>query len=441
MIITMGGLFLLLGCFGVHSSIGQTPESTTLTGLPYVIVDTGQAKFYTNSSEIAAPQPGAAFYGQDAGFIINSPAYQDNGDGTVTDLATGLMWQQDPGDKKTFTEAASGASTSRLAGYSDWRLPTIKELYSLILFSGIDPSGPTSPQSLVPFLDTKYFRFEYGDESAGERIIDSQFASATKYVGTTMGGDETLFGVNFADGRIKGYGLRDPRGNGEKTFFVLYVRDNILYGQNDFINNNDGTITDAATGLMWSQLDSGAGMDWEDALAWAQQKNTENHLGYSDWRLPTAKELQSIVDYSRSPDTTNSAAIDPIFRITEITNEGSLPDYPCFWTGTTHANQMNGGSAAYIAFGRGLGWMQPPFGGSYTLMDVHGAGCQRSDPKSGDPGDWPYGHGPQGDVIRIYNFVRLVRGGDGQPTPPVPVEDPKSIGKRCPLDGRIKSKK
>jgi len=41
--------------------------------------------------------------------------------------------------------------------------------------------------------------------------------------------------------------------------------------------------------------------------------------------------------------------------------------------------------------------------------DVHGAGAQRSDPKSGNPDDFPKGRGPQGDGIRIYNFVRLVR--------------------------------
>jgi hypothetical protein len=48
-------------------------------------------------------------------------------------------------------------------------------------------------------------------------------------------------------------------------------------------------------------------------------------------------------------------------------------------------------------------------------MDVHGAGCQRSDPKVGDPSQYPTGFGPQGDVIRIYNFVRCVRQG-AEPT-------------------------
>lgn len=52
-------------------------------------------------------------------------------------------------------------------------------------------------------------------------------------------------------------------------------------------------------------------------------------------------------------------------------------------------------------------------------MDVHGAGAQRSDPKSGNPDAFPNGHGPQGDDIRIYNYVRCVTGGEAEEyTPP-----------------------
>ncbi len=42
-------------------------------------------------------------------------------------------------------------------------------------------------------------------------------------------------------------------------------------------------------------------------------------------------------------------------------------------------------------------------------IDVHGAGSQRSDPKSGDASVFADGNGPQGDAIRILNYVRLVR--------------------------------
>ncbi len=392
------------------------------TGQTYKVVDTGQSRFYDNMNEISAPSSGEAFYGQDAQFSACQPSYTDNGNGTVTDNVSGLMWTKGPdlnadgtidiNDKLTYRNALAGADTLTLAGYDDWRLPTIKELYSLIMFYGLDPSGYTgSTDNLVPFINTSYFDFGYGDETAGERIIDAQFATSTKYVSTTMDGNETMFGVNFADGRIKGYPAGatpvDPDGKG---FYVLYVRGNTAYGKNNFRDNGNGTVTDLATGLMWSQADNGQGVNWQDALAWVQQKNSENYLGHSNWRLPNVKELQSIVDYTRSPATTNSAAIDPVFSCTAITDEGGNQDYPFYWSSTTHANPINGGNAAYVAFGEALGWMEmPPNSGNYTLMDVHGAGAQRSDPKTGDPADWPYGHGPQGDVIRIYNFVRLVR--------------------------------
>lgn len=400
----------LLVLFLTHTAYAQ----------PYKVVDTGQTIYYNNLYEITAPASGEPFYGQDAQYDGYQPSYSDNGDGTVTDNVTGLMWQKAVSDKMTFDEALAGADAFSLADYDNWRLPTIKELYSLILFSGVDPSGwqGSDTDLLTPFIDTTYFEFEYGDESAGERIIDAQYWSSTVYVSTTMNGDETAFGVNFADGRIKGYPAEPVGPPGQEfimTSFVKYVRNGSEYGVNDFIDNNDGTITDNATGLMWQQNDSETGLNWEEALNWVAQKNTENYLGYNDWRLPNAKELQSIVDYTRSPATTNSAAIDPLFTCSIITDEGGEDNYPFYWTGTTHANMQNGSYGAYLCFGEALGWMEmPPNSGNFQLVDVHGAGAQRSDPKSGDPGDWPYGHGPQGDVIRIYNYVRLVR--DSQST-------------------------
>ena len=195
---------------------------------------------------------------------------------------------------------------------------------------------------------------------------------------------------------------------------------------------------------MWSKADSGQGMNWQDALAWVQTKNAEKFLGHDDWRLPNVKELQSIVDYTRSPDMTHSPAIDPVFDCTTITNEAHQADYPFYWSATTHAGFRGGAAAMYVAFGRAAGWMPsramaggpperrggyrrggPPGGGSpgaesrsgeagdYRYVDVHGAGSQRSDPKVGDPAMFPRGRGPQGDVIRIYDYVRLVRGGTG----------------------------
>ena len=379
-----------------------------ITGYP--VVDTNQSKFFGNTSEISTPSVDEDFYGQDAQYSGHQPSYTENGNGTLIDNVTGLMWQStfdhnadgsiDIDDKLTYSELLDivdgGAS---YAGFNDWRLPTIKEQYSLIIFSGRDVSGyeDTSTEGLTPFINTDYFEFAYGDTDAGERIIDVQCASTNTYDG---GFEDLIFGVNFADGRIKGYGMQLL--GQDKTFNYLLVRGRTDYGVNNFSDNGDGTITDAATNLMWMQDDNGESMIWKDALSYAE--NTE-FASYSDWRLPNAKELQSILDYSRSPDITNSAAIDALFNASQITNEAGQADYPFYWSGTTHANWTEGNEGAwgaYVAFGRGLGNVN-------GWVDIHGAGAQRSDPKDGDPSEFSEGHGPQGDAVRIYNYIRLVR--------------------------------
>ena len=455
LVFSLTAAFLLLSAFGTKMEKVETLSNDLSEIRSYPIVGTNQTLFYNHEKEITAPAPGEAFYGQNAHYSGHSPSYQDNGDGTITDLVTGLMWTQSPDidgdgdidadDKLTYRKARKTADKIKAGGYEDWRLPSIKELYSLILFSGNDPQpNDVSKDGLKPFIDTEYFDFAYGDLDAGERIIDAQFASSNSYVDGQL-----LFGVNFADGRIKGYGLKMPRSGKEKTFYIYYVRGNTNYGKNDFQENQDGTITDQATGLMWMVEDSPSGMDWETALHYAE--NSE-FAGYTDWRLPDVKELQSIVDYTRSPGTTQSAAIDPLFSSTEIINEAGQKDYPFYWSSTTHAKasgKNSGGAAAYVSFGRGLGnmsgaMMAPPSQGGRNGMppprngqragipppprsggqmgprtnnnqqannwiDVHGAGSQRSDPKSGNPASYASGHGPQGDAIHINNHVRLVR--------------------------------
>lgn len=86
-----------------------------------------------------------------------------------------------------------------------------------------------------------------------------------------------------------------------------------------FIDNNDGTVTDITTDLMW-QKETGKKCDWEEANSYCEELRL---AGHKDWRLPTIQELQGIVDYSRS-----SPAINPIFHI-----ENSH-----YWSSTTIAN-------------------------------------------------------------------------------------------------------
>ena len=366
----------------------KTPEATPATNSAFVIVDTGQTKCYDALQEITCKDQGEAFYGQDAQFAGVQPGYTKSSDGrTVKDNVTGLTWQQCHCTVPLYWTKAKAIPAAlnavRYGGYSDWRLPTIKELYSLW-------NGSTG----WPYIDTNYFTIKYASQDALSHAI---FWSSNKYTGlleSTLdagAGAEMAFGVNFGTGHIKAYAI-----NAGPRHFVRCVRGDI-YGVNNFQNNNDGTITDQATGLMWAQTDSGSGMDWEDALVYAQTQNTANFLGYSDWRLPSSKELQSIVDYTRSPGATDPAnvgpAIDPLFSCTGITNEGGAADYPWYWTSTSakvKANEAND-SAWYVAFGRAVG---------SDGQDLHGAGAVRFDAKA---------PGQPGGESRYYNYVRLVR--------------------------------
>lgn len=412
------GIFLLLGLglfiyqtktntLGQGTSLSTTENqlSQTITNeqINRTVVDTKQHYCFSDTSVISC---GQSFTEQDAQYQGNEPSYTDNGNGTITDNNTGLMWTKAAETKQYYQTAIANVKSYTYAGYSDWRVPTIKELYSLIEFSGTDPSSQSdTAENLKPFLDTDYFDFSYGDTSKGDRIIDSQWITTTIYKSTVFGNQQCFFGVNFADGRIKCYPTRAGGNNG---YYLRYVRGTSGYGTNKFIDNENETITDQASSLMWQQNDSGKGMDWGSALTYCENLSL---AGYTDWRLPNPKELEFIVDYTRSPDTTNSPAIDPIFQTSSISNESGQKDYPYFWTGTTHINNRGGvDQAVYIAFGRGLGSM------NNKIMDVHGAGSQRSDPKSGNIADYPKYFGPQGDVRRLYNYARCVRAGVATPS-------------------------
>lgn len=381
------------GTSGGTSGDAQTPTTTTgQNAVTFRVVDTAQTDCYDDyGNVITTPLNYDLYYGQDAQHQGALPSYQDNADGTVTDLDTGLMWQMTPDleNKLGWVEAQAYAEALEVGGYGDWRLPSIKELYSLIAFYGCSTSQPP-----VPSLDTNYFAFAWGGE--GERLIDAQYWSSNEYVGLAgVGRDQTVFGVNFADGRIKGYPVT-LRGT-PMNQFVRCVRGPAGYGENDYVDNGDGTITDQATGLMWMQSDSAVQTNWLQALDYSE--NLE-FAGYTDWRLPNAKELQSIVDYTRAPAALDpkaiGPAIDPIFQVSDTES--------WYWTSTTHLD--GGGSrAVYVCFGRAFGIYDG------VRVDVHGAGAQRSDPKSGDPLDpmWVNGFGPQNDEVRILNYTRCVR--------------------------------
>ncbi len=164
--LSIGGCFF--GIALLSSAALATPQSTT------IVVDTGQTTSYGEQGAIAHPSPGQPFHGQDSQHSSSQPSYLDNGDGTISDLNTGLMWQKSPDfvNKRSCSEAGPYADALVLGGHSDWRLPTIKELYSLMDFRGSSTATPP-----VPYIDTNYFDFQYPSAGSGDRLVDVQFWS------------------------------------------------------------------------------------------------------------------------------------------------------------------------------------------------------------------------------------------------------------------------
>jgi hypothetical protein len=392
----------------------------------YIQIATGQVSLYDeNGNTVTNLQPSDSLFGQDANYLKGKKmSYKKNEDGTVIDLNTNLMWQEIPTSEGFDWQGAKEYTENlKLGGYDDWRMPTLKELYSISDFS----SG-------WPYLDTTYFSLvnnEHVDKS-------EQYWSSNKYVGhTEEGGYTAAFGVNHATGHIKAYPGEEPKnrkdrkgpppgnqkpqgqagnergenrppppGNGEggrptgnpMLKHVRAVR-GAVYGTNNFQDNNDKTITDKATGLMWSKLDSETSLDWKTALMYAKQSKL---AGHTDWRLPNVKELQGIVDYSFAPGAKKSKldgpAINPIFNCTEIKNENGDKDYPYYWTSTSARFQKGKPYyyAWYVAFGKAV---------NGKGLDFHGAGAVRFDTK--------HKNGPAGEGgERYYNYVRLVRNVD-----------------------------
>ncbi|MBN1470820.1 MAG: DUF1566 domain-containing protein [Syntrophaceae bacterium] len=58
-----------------------------------------------------------------------------------------------------------------------------------------------------------------------------------------------------------------------------------------FVNNNDGTVTDTVTGLMWADKDNGSPIDWSNAKRYCEGYSGGGKAG---WRMPTIDELQQL---------------------------------------------------------------------------------------------------------------------------------------------------
>jgi len=175
-------IVMMLGCSETASeSNSDRMLSDTQVDLPkvsFTLTDTRQERCFDNDgTKINCPLKGQALYGQDAQYSGVQPSYIDNADKTVTDKNTGMMWQKTPDYKHhSHDEAISYCEDLSVANYNDWRLPTIKELYSLADFRG-EIVNPREESANTPYIDADYFDFQYDKRMA----YIGQYWSSTKY--------------------------------------------------------------------------------------------------------------------------------------------------------------------------------------------------------------------------------------------------------------------
>ncbi len=287
------------------------------------VPDTGQTMCYDDLGDvIPCPSPGESFYGQDGNYSVNPFSYTKlDANGTplpvgstddwamVLDNVTGLVWEKktndgsihDRGDASYFTWNDAGTFIAALneagfGGYTDWRMPSIQELSFLGDFSVLSPG---------PIIDSAYFPYTKLDI----------YWSGTSCAATPQ---ETAWPFNFRSG----FGGDPDQTN---LYSVRAVRGKAFV--NDFTEGN-GTVMDHSTKLMWQKdtarddIGDYEPMTWIEALEYCENLSLG---GYEDWRLPTVKELRSLVDYEKYNPAVNTAF---------------FPNTPLgkYWSATTNVN-------------------------------------------------------------------------------------------------------
>jgi len=236
-------------------TVNSVPDTISITAItPFSLPDTGQTASYTS------------IFGEDSDYSINPMSFIDNGDGTITDNITDLVWQKEDNDiDMTWDDALNYCAVLTIDEYSDWRLPSINELSTIVHFGSNSPS-----------IDSTYF-----PNTNFSNNESSYYWSSTEYA------FDTDF-ANTRDFRLGGIGYRYKIFTG----FVRCVRGKELpFGY--FNDNGDNTITDIGTSLMW-QKENGGEIKWLDAIEYCENLSL---AGHNDWRAPNVKEIETISDF------------------------------------------------------------------------------------------------------------------------------------------------
>lgn len=281
-------------------------STTIVLGQTVQLPRTGQAKCYdTIGTEI-----NCAGTGQDgeyqAGIAWPSPRFTSgtgNEADCMIDNLTGLMWPRNgniAGAGMLWNDAIDNANNLTLCGFSDWRLPNLNELESLLINADqVNLADWLGSQGFIdvqqPWGASGYWSSTWGNTPNSPARAwfvgtDGWTETGNKYL------DYYYFwpvrGENNGPARLWKTGQTYSYREGDDG----YCQKGTAWPTQRFTVNGD-CVADNLTGLVWS-MDanlSGIALTWNDALDYA---NNLTLCGHSDWRLPNRKEFMSLFDRS-----------------------------------------------------------------------------------------------------------------------------------------------
>lgn len=229
------------------------------------------------------------------------PRFVDNKDGTLTDRLTGLMWQQKPSPEAVnWEKAVKNCAALKLAGHTDWRLPNARELTSLVHpgikdqtawltesgFAGIRQEWYWTATPNNTWDGTAYILMLSYNYNILSTTFRNQKSDIFSHLALAVRSTEASQAFMPATGQQKSLAPRDDGA----------VKAGLAWTAKRFVANQDGTISDTLTGLMWEQTPATTQMGWTEAAGLCRKLRTG---GYQDWRLPHIQELESLVNYDQ----------------------------------------------------------------------------------------------------------------------------------------------
>ncbi|MGD9807041.1 MAG: DUF1566 domain-containing protein [Deferribacterales bacterium] len=213
-------------------------------------------------------------YYEDGDYEAGKERSYSRSNDVVADEVTGLMWQDDAAAGSTLSTYSAAAdhcaNNVSTGGYNDWRVPTLRELLTVVNYS-----------KFLPAVDNAFFQ---NTASAAYWTSDSDSSS--------------YYYVNME------YGVFATDSDGSKN--LMCVRGNTTADKSFTRDDATSIVTDNGLGLMWFDYNT-VPVDWTTSLNSCEGLN---YNGYGDWRLPNINEMMSI------QDTSSPTGFAPAFQST-----------------------------------------------------------------------------------------------------------------------------